>query len=40
MDKEIENLYKLGVKVVTNAVVGRTFTIDELLDKKDSQQYS
>lgn len=34
VDKEIENLYKLGVKVVTNAVVGRTFTIDELLDKK------
>lgn len=34
VDKEIENLYKLGVKVVTNAVVGRTFTIDELLDRK------
>ncbi|CAK7036099.1 bifunctional dihydroorotate dehydrogenase B NAD binding subunit/NADPH-dependent glutamate synthase [Fusobacterium varium] len=34
VDKEIENLYKLGVKVVTNAIVGRTFTIDELLDKK------
>ncbi|WP_373080598.1 FAD-dependent oxidoreductase, partial [Fusobacterium varium] len=31
VDKEIENLYKLGVKVVTNAIVGRTFTIDELL---------
>ena len=34
VDKEIENLYKLGVKVVTNVIVGRTFTIDELLDKK------
>ena len=34
VDKEIENLYKLGVKVVTNAVVGRTFTIAELLDRK------
>lgn len=34
VDKEIENQYKLGVKVVTNAIVGRTFTIDELLDKK------
>ena len=34
VDKEIENLYKLGVKVVTNAVVGRTFTIDELLERK------
>ncbi|BBA51456.1 putative glutamate synthase [Fusobacterium varium] len=34
VDKEIENLYKLGVKVVTNAIVGRTFTIDELLDRK------
>lgn len=34
VDKEIENLYKLGVKVVTNAIVGRTFTIDEPLDKK------
>ena len=34
VDKEIENLYKLGVKVVTNAIVGRNFTIDELLDKK------
>ncbi|MDU1910658.1 bifunctional dihydroorotate dehydrogenase B NAD binding subunit/NADPH-dependent glutamate synthase [Fusobacterium sp.] len=34
VDKEIENLYKLGVKVVTNAVVGRTFTIDELLARR------
>lgn len=34
VNKEIENLYKLGVKVKTNSVVGRTFTIDELLDKK------
>ena len=34
VDKEIENLYKLGVKVETNAVVGRTFTVDELLDER------
>ncbi|MBQ3437157.1 MAG: FAD-dependent oxidoreductase, partial [Fusobacterium sp.] len=34
VNKEIENLYKLGVKVETNSVVGRTFTIDELLDEK------
>ena len=34
VNKEIENLYRLGVKVETNSVVGKTFTIDELLDEK------
>lgn len=34
VNKEIENLYKLGVKVETNVIVGRTFTVDELLDEK------
>ncbi|MDR1951225.1 MAG: NADPH-dependent glutamate synthase [Bacteroidales bacterium] len=31
---EIENLKKLGVKIETNIVVGKTLTIDELLDKE------
>ncbi|MDO4690489.1 MAG: NADPH-dependent glutamate synthase [Fusobacterium sp.] len=35
VNKEIENLYKLGVKVETNSVVGKTFTIDDLLNKKN-----
>ncbi len=30
--KEIENLKSLGVEIVTNAVVGKTLTIDELFD--------
>lgn len=34
VNKEIENLYKLGVKVETNVIIGKTFTIDELLDEK------
>lgn len=31
---EIENLKKLGVKIETNVVIGRTVTIDELMDKE------
>jgi glutamate synthase (NADPH/NADH) small chain len=31
---EIENLKKLGVKVETNVVIGRTVTIDELIEKE------
>lgn len=31
---EIENLKKLGVKIETNVVVGKTVTIDELLSKE------
>ena len=34
VEKEIENLYRLGVKVKTNMIIGKTFTIDELLDKQ------
>ncbi|MBU3843066.1 MAG: NADPH-dependent glutamate synthase [Candidatus Fusobacterium pullicola] len=33
VDKEIEKLYSLGVKVHTDTFVGRTFTVDELLDR-------
>ncbi len=31
---EVENLIKLGVNIETNVVVGRTITIDDLLDKE------
>ncbi len=31
---EVENLKKLGVKVETNVVVGRTVTIDDLMEKE------
>ncbi|MFO7938206.1 MAG: bifunctional dihydroorotate dehydrogenase B NAD binding subunit/NADPH-dependent glutamate synthase [Bacteroidales bacterium] len=31
---EIENLKKIGVKIVTNYVIGKTNTVDDLLDKK------
>lgn len=31
---EIENVMALGVKIETNVVVGRTITIDELMDKE------
>ncbi len=30
---EIENLKRLGVKIVTNVIVGRSVSIDELIDK-------
>ncbi len=38
VQKEIDNIRKLGVKIITNAVVGRAMTIDELLndDKFDA----
>ena len=32
---EIENIKKLGVKIETNVVVGRTVTIDELINEED-----
>ena len=32
--KEIENVKSLGVKIVTDAVIGRSLTIDDLLDKE------
>jgi len=31
---EIDNVKKLGVKIETNVIVGRTFTIDELLNEE------
>ena len=31
---EINNLRKLGVEIVVNAVIGSTFTVDELLDEE------
>ncbi|MGL4569563.1 MAG: NADPH-dependent glutamate synthase [Clostridium sp.] len=33
--KEIENITKLGVKIETNVIIGRTITIDELLQNED-----
>lgn len=33
VQKEIDNIRKLGVKIVTNAVVGRAMTVDELLEE-------
>ncbi len=33
LDSEIENVKKLGVEVVTNFVIGRTTTVDELIDE-------
>ncbi|MDR3592357.1 MAG: NADPH-dependent glutamate synthase [Negativicutes bacterium] len=32
--KEIEALKKLGVEIVVNAVIGKTFTIDELIEEE------
>lgn len=32
---EIENIKKLGVKIETNVVIGRTITIDELMKEED-----
>ena len=32
LDVEIENVKKLGVEIVTNFIIGRTATVDELLD--------
>lgn len=34
VSKEIENVTKLGVKILTDVVVGRTITIDALLDEE------
>lgn len=33
VQKEIDNIRKLGVKIVTNAVVGRAMTVEELLEE-------
>lgn len=32
LDAEIENVKKLGVEIITNFVIGRTATVDELMD--------
>lgn len=34
VEKEIQNLLRLGVQVETNSLIGRTFTVDDLLEKK------
>lgn len=34
VQKEIQTLCELGIQVETNAVIGRTFTVDDLLDRK------
>ena len=34
IDSEIDRLRKHGVKIVTNVLIGRTFTIDELLNEE------
>lgn len=34
VQKEIQALSRLGVQVETNSVIGRTFTVDDLLEKK------
>ena len=35
VEHEIDNVRKLGVKIETNVVIGRTLTIDDLFDKED-----
>jgi glutamate synthase (NADPH) small chain len=32
---EVENVKKLGVKIETNVIIGKTVTIDELIDEED-----
>lgn len=34
VEREIDNLKHLGVEIKTNHVIGRTFTVDELLDEQ------
>ena len=34
---EIENVRKLGVKIETNVVIGKSITIDELMDEEGFQ---
>lgn len=34
VEKEIENVRKLGVKIETDVVIGRTITVDELMDRE------
>lgn len=36
VQKEVDNLIKMGVKVITNVVIGKTMTVDELLDEYEA----
>lgn len=36
VQKEVDNLIKLGVKINTNVVIGKTLTVDELLDEYEA----
>ena len=36
VQKEVDNLIKMGVKVITNVVVGKTLTVDELLEEYEA----
>ena len=35
---EVENVKSLGVKIETNVIIGRSVTIDELMEKEDLRQ--
>ena len=37
VDKEVENVQSLGVKIETNVVIGKSITIDELMDEEGFQ---
>lgn len=37
---EVENVKKLGVEIETDAVVGKSVTIDQLMDEEGSMRYS
>ncbi len=34
VEREIENLRRLGVEILTNVIIGKSVTVDELLDKQ------
>lgn len=36
VQKEVDNLIKMGVKVITNVVIGKTLTVDELLEEYEA----
>ena len=36
---EVENVKSLGVKINTNVIIGKSTTVDELMEMKDSKQY-
>ena len=37
---EIDNVRKLGVKIETNVIIGKSVTIDELMDEEAIRPYS